>query len=64
MWGYGTKRDALWRRVIKAKYGHDWSCWCTKPVAGAYGVSVWKSIRSGLTFSKFLRYDVGDGTSV
>ena len=47
MWGYGIEGDALWRRVIEAKYGNDWSGWCTKPVAGAYGVSVWKSIRSG-----------------
>ena len=32
---------------------------------GTCGVSVWKSIRSGwLDFSKFLRFDVGDGTRV
>ena len=32
---------------------------------GTYGVSVWKSIRSGwLDFSKFLQFDVGDGTRV
>ena len=39
--------------------------WCTKPMTGTYGVSVWKSIRSGwMDFSKFLRFDVGDGTKV
>ena len=39
--------------------------WCTKLVLGTYGVSVWKSIRSSwLAFSIFLRFDVGDGTSV
>ena len=32
---------------------------------GTYGVSVRKSIRSGwLNFSKFLRFDVGDGTRI
>ena len=30
-----------------------------------YGVSMWKSIRSGwLDFSKKIQYDVGDGTIV
>ena len=34
-------------------------------VRNLYGVSVWKSIRSGwLEFSKFLRFDVDDGTRV
>ena len=34
-------------------------------MSGAYGVCMWTSIRSGwLNFSKFLRYDVGDGTRV
>lgn len=37
---------------------------CQDPLMSrSYGVSVWKTIRSGwLAFSKFLRYDVGDGT--
>ena len=47
------------------KYGDGWGGWCTKLVLGTYGVSVWKSIRSGwLAFFKFLRYDVGDVTNV
>ena len=34
-------------------------------VSGAYGVCLWKFIRSGwLFFSKFIQYDVGDGTRV
>ncbi|XP_075665690.1 uncharacterized protein LOC142635420 [Castanea sativa] len=65
LWRYGEENDALWRRVIGAKYGNDWGGWFTKSVSWAYGVCLWKSIRSGwLNFSKFLRYDVGDGTRV
>ena len=59
------ERDALWRKVIEEKYGDGRGGWCTKPVTGTYGVSVWKSIRSGwMGFSKFLQFDVGDGTRV
>ena len=48
-----------------AKYGNEWGGWCTKSVSGAHGVCLWKSIRKGwLNFSKFLWYDVGDGTCV
>ena len=53
--------DALWRRVIEAKYENVWGGWCTKKVSSAYGVSLWRFIRSGwLNFSKLLRYDVGE----
>ena len=65
LWRYGWENDAFWRRVIGAKYVNEWGGWCTKSVLGAYGVSLWKCIRSGwLNFSKCLRYDVGDGTRV
>ncbi|XP_075658607.1 uncharacterized protein LOC142628380 [Castanea sativa] len=32
LWRYGEENDALWRRVIGAKYGNDWGGWCTKCV--------------------------------
>jgi len=58
-------RHALWRRVIEAKYGNVWGCWCTKNVTSAYSDSLQRFIRSGwLNFSKLLQYDVGDGTKV
>ena len=64
-WRYGLETDELWRRVIEAKYGNIWGGWCTKKVTSAYGVSLWRFIRSGwLNFSKLLQYDVGDGTRV
>ena len=65
LWMYGMEADALWRRVIEAKYGNFWGGWCTKKVSSPYGVSLWRYIRSGwLNFSKLLVYDVGDGTRV
>ena len=47
LWRYGIERNALWRRVIEAKYGNGYGGWCTKLVSGTYGVGMWKSIRSG-----------------
>ena len=65
LWRYGMETDALWRRVVEEKYGNIWGGWCTKKVTNPYGVSLWRYIRSGwLNFSKFLVYDVGDGTRV
>ena len=65
LWRYGMETDALWRRVIEAKYGNIWGGWCMKKVTSPYGVSLWRYIRSGwLNFSKLLVYDVGDGTRV
>ena len=65
LWRYVMETDALWRRVIEAKYGNNWDGWCTKKVTSPYGVSLWRLIRGGwLNFSKLLVYDVGDGTIV
>ena len=52
-------------KSLRLNMGMKGGGWCTKPVLGTYGVSVWKSIRSGwLDFSKFLQFDVGDGTTI
>ena len=40
LWRYGLETDALWREVIKARYGNVWGGWCTKKVTSAYGVSL------------------------
>ena len=65
LWRYGFEKNALWRRVIKAKYGNIWGGWCMKNVTSAYGVCLWRFIRNGeLNFSKLLRCDMGDGTRV
>ena len=39
LWRYGMETDALWRRVIEAKYENIWGSWCTKKVTSPYGVS-------------------------
>jgi hypothetical protein len=39
--------------------------WCTKQVETPFGVGVWKHIRRGWElFSKFIRFEVGDGTRI
>ena len=59
LWRYGMETDALWRRVIEAKYGNIWGGWCTKKVTSPYGVSLWRYIRSGwLNFSELLVYEM------
>ena len=40
LWRNGLETDALWRRVIEAKYGNVWGGWLTKKVTSPYGVSL------------------------
>jgi hypothetical protein len=60
------ERDALWRLVVETKYDyHLWGGWCSKDVVRPFKVGVWKYIRRGEeVFSKFVRYEVGDGYKV
>ena len=34
----------FWRRVLAAKYGVTGGGWCTRPVRGSHGCSLWKWI--------------------
>ncbi|XP_019267660.1 PREDICTED: uncharacterized protein LOC109244948 [Nicotiana attenuata] len=45
LWRYSQEIETLWSKVIKAKYGEE-DKWVSKVVNTAYGVSLWKSIRS------------------
>jgi hypothetical protein len=57
--------EALWRSVIKVKYGSLRGGWCSIEVVGSDGVSVRKYIRRGWdTFYKFVHLEVGDGYNV
>ena len=44
LWRYGLEKDALWRKVVEAKYGSLRGGWCSKEVRGSYGSSLWKTI--------------------
>ena len=55
LWRFGYEREALWRRVIRAKYGAEDGDWCSNSVPGSYEVSLWKTISSGWsTFSRYI----------
>jgi hypothetical protein len=49
---------------VDTKYDSLGGGWCSKELAGPYGVGVWKSMRRWEDFSKFVRYEVGDGSIV
>lgn len=42
---YAMKEHALWRSKIAEKYGAEQGDWTGEEVRGAYGVSVWKTIK-------------------
>jgi hypothetical protein len=46
--------------VIETKYDNLMGDWCSKEVTWSFGVRVWKYRRGWETFSKFVRYEVGD----
>ena len=57
LWRFGYERDALWRRVIRAKYGAEEGDWCSNSVLGSYGLSLWKTISTGWsTFSRYIQF--------
>ena len=65
LWRYRLERDALWRKVVEAKYGSLWGGWCSKDVRGSYGLSLWKYSRKGWeSFSKHLYMQVGNGVRI
>jgi len=47
LWCYATKREALWRSVVKTKYDSMRRGWCSMEGAGPFRVEVWKYIRRG-----------------
>jgi len=62
LWRFAKEEDALWRKVVVAKYGVVnlgwWSCY-------AHGVGCWKAILGGLElFKTLVRFLVGIGSRV
>ena len=65
LWRFGNERQALWRRVIGAKYGCEGWGWCSLPVIGPHGVSLWKFISRGWpSFVRHIQFEVGAGFTV
>lgn len=44
LWRYGAELDALWRKVIHAKYHFHESSWFSERPRGSFGSSLWKDI--------------------
>jgi len=50
---------------VEAKYDSWSGGWCSKEVAGPFGVGVWKHIRRGCrVFSRCIRYEVDDESKI
>jgi hypothetical protein len=65
LWRFATRREALWRKVVGIKYDSMRGYWCSKEFGEPYGVGMWKCIRREWDgFAKYLRYQVGDGSSM
>jgi hypothetical protein len=65
LWHYAMGREALWRVVVEAKYDSLNRGWCSKEVAGPFGVEVCKHIRRWWdVFSRYIGYEVGDGSKI
>lgn len=53
------------RVVVEAKYGSMWRGWCFNEVVRSFGVEVWKNIRREWgVFSRFIKFEVGDGSKI
>uniref|UniRef100_A0A2N9H040 Uncharacterized protein n=1 Tax=Fagus sylvatica TaxID=28930 RepID=A0A2N9H040_FAGSY len=61
--GKWLEREALWRKVIREKYGSMEGGWMSKNPRGSHGVGLWKFISAGWdTFFRFVQFQVGDGS--
>lgn len=45
LWRYNEEGQALWKDVIRSKYG-EYNPWCSNVSVDAYGVGVWRTIRN------------------
>jgi hypothetical protein len=65
LWRYTNESEALWYKIIRAKYEDQDGGWCTKEVSSSYGVGLWKHIHQGWNFfAKGIRFEVGIGSKV
>jgi hypothetical protein len=65
LWRFGIEREALWRKVVMAKYGTMDGGWMSKVPTRPHGVGLWKSICARWdNFCKLLKFEVGDGSLI
>uniref|UniRef100_A0A2N9H909 Reverse transcriptase zinc-binding domain-containing protein n=1 Tax=Fagus sylvatica TaxID=28930 RepID=A0A2N9H909_FAGSY len=65
LWRFGVEESKFWRRVLAAKYGVIGRGWCTKPVSGSHGCSLWKGIMANWDiFQSYIVFEVGKGDKV
>ncbi|WMV45676.1 hypothetical protein MTR67_039061 [Solanum verrucosum] len=61
LWRYTDEKQALWKDLIKCKYGED-GFWCSNISTDAYGAGVWGAIRNlWPKLEANLHIKVGDG---
>ena len=62
---FAKENDAMWKNVIKAKYGIDELGWWSKKSLYPHGVGCWKSILAGVErFKSLVHFEVKDGSRV
>lgn len=63
LWRYNKEGQALWKEMIRCKYGEDGN-WCSNVSVDTYGVGVWRTIRNLWPILEAnLHIKVGDGKS-
>ena len=65
LWRFGVEESKFWRRVLAAKYGVTGRGWCTRPIRGSHGCSLWKGIMAHWDlFQRYIGFEVGKGNKV
>ena len=65
LWRFAKEDNAMWKNVIKAKYGIDDLGWWSKMSSFSHGVGFWKSISASLErFKSLVHFEVKDGSRV
>lgn len=62
LWRYSVEQNAMWRRLIKEKYGAAFLGWDTKIPKLPYGNSIWRGVCNRMAkFKEGIIYKVGKG---
>jgi len=65
LWRFAKEDDAMWKNVIKVKYGIDELGWWSKKSSYSHGVGCWKSILTSLErFKSLVHFEVKGGSRV